>query len=45
MFKLAKTAEYNLDAKYCILYSFEEHTVMIGYEFVADNMIIMEDVK
>lgn len=45
LFKLAKTAEYNLDAKYCILYSFEEHTVMIGYEFVADNMIIMEDVK
>lgn len=45
LYKFAKTAEYNLDAEYCIYYSFEDHNVIIGYEFIADNMIIQEDAK
>ena len=42
LFKLAKTAEYNLEAKYCIVYSVDNYAVTIGYEFIADNMIIRE---
>ena len=43
LFKFVKTAEYNLDAKYCVLYSIENYSVMIGYEFIADEMIVQED--
>lgn len=45
LYKFAKTAEYNLDGEYCIYYSFDDHNVTIGYEFIADNMIIQEDEK
>lgn len=45
LYKLTKTADYNLEGKYCVLYSVTDHTVTIGYEFVADHMLAMEGNK
>lgn len=43
LYKLVKTADYNIEAEYCIIFSVEDDGVLIGYEFVADKLIVEEE--
>lgn len=45
LYKFVKTAVYNLEVNYCIFYSVDEYTVTIQYEFIADDLIVQEDMR